>query len=344
VIRNTVGLAQETYLRLKEAFLGTDVVVELFHARFPFGRRKQIEDDVLAKYGKGTDGKPENPLRPKKAILVATQVIEQSLDLDFDVMYSDVAPVDLVLQRAGRLHRHDRGNRGQPCLWLIAPAEKEGAPDFGPSEWVYARFVLLRSLIALRTCSVIALPDDLERLVEQIYGKEPLDTPEHYLTDLAESEQVMREQCGEQFLNATDVSIDGPDEDPLGQQSAELDEEDPAVNVKIQAATRDADPSIQLVLVYQLHGRDFLDPDGQEPFEETRAPDVAKMRRLLDNEVTISHAGCVRWYTQRPVPSGWKKCGLLRRHRIVRLDSDGCSLPASDFNLLFSNDLGVQFT
>jgi len=129
--------------------------VGLFHSRFPFGRRQQIEDAVLAKYGKGADGNPANPLRPRKAVVVATQVIEQSLDLDFDVMISDVAPVDLVLQRAGRLHRHDRGGRPagvrEPRLWLITPGEKDGVPDFGPSEWVYLPYILFKSYLTLRT-------------------------------------------------------------------------------------------------------------------------------------------------------------------------------------------------
>ena len=127
MIRNTVGLAQETYLRLRDALKEDGITVELFHARFPFGRRKEIEDAVLKRFGKdgGASGAATS------GVLVATQVVEQSLDLDFDVMVSDVAPVDLVLQRAGRLHRHARGLRpagvAEPRLWLIEPEVKEGA-------------------------------------------------------------------------------------------------------------------------------------------------------------------------------------------------------------------------
>ena len=102
---------------------------------------------------------------------MATQVIEQSLDLDFDFMFSDVAPVDLVLQRAGRLHRHERGKRGDPKLWLIKPGEKpDGTPDFGKSEYVYARYILLCSLLALRhenaqPRAVIELPSNIDDLI-----------------------------------------------------------------------------------------------------------------------------------------------------------------------------------
>jgi CRISPR-associated endonuclease/helicase Cas3 len=106
VIRNTVGLAQNTYLQLRDALKAHGIDVELFHARFPFGRRREIEDAVLKRFGKNG-----GPAERNQRVLVATQVVEQSLDLDFDVMISDVAPVDLVLQRAGRLHRHTRGQR-----------------------------------------------------------------------------------------------------------------------------------------------------------------------------------------------------------------------------------------
>ncbi|NAV74017.1 hypothetical protein FGF91_24510, partial [Salmonella sp. zj-f60] len=68
---------------------------------YPLEERLERERTVLAKFGKQGQ-------RPQKAVLVATQVVEQSLDLDFDVMFTDLAPVDLVLQRAGRLHRHER--------------------------------------------------------------------------------------------------------------------------------------------------------------------------------------------------------------------------------------------
>ncbi|MDQ3398515.1 MAG: CRISPR-associated helicase Cas3', partial [Deinococcota bacterium] len=97
-IVNTVDRAQKLYQAVK-GLAGT-AEVKLFHARFPVKQRKGIEDWVVDHLGKKTQ-------EPRNIILIATQVAEQSLDIDFDVLVSDLAPVDLLLQRAGRLYRHD---------------------------------------------------------------------------------------------------------------------------------------------------------------------------------------------------------------------------------------------
>ena len=340
VIRNTVGLAQGTYLQLRDALKADDIEVELFHARFPFSRRREIEDSVLKRFGKGG-----GPAERNKRVLVATQVVEQSLDLDFDVMVSDVAPLDLVLQRAGRLHRHARGQRpagvAEPQLWLIEPDKKDGLPDFGPSEWVYARFILLRSHIALKAVPTIRLPDELEHFVEQVYGTRPLMIPGGWQAALDESETKLREKQESQQLDARDVAINDPDQSPLEQQNQQLEEDDPDAAKKIQAQTRDSDPTIQLIVIYHLGNRDYLDPSGLEPFDEADEPDVKCTRRLLDNEVTISHRGCVAFYASRFTPKGWREKGMLRHHRVVQVDGSGDSLP-HEFPLHVDLELGVR--
>ena len=108
-ICNTVRRAQETYLALKPYFHGVadngESELDLLHSQYPFEDRELREQRALARFGK-PDGRGIR--RPLRAVLVATQIIEQSLDLDFDLMVSDMAPADLLLQRAGRLHRHER--------------------------------------------------------------------------------------------------------------------------------------------------------------------------------------------------------------------------------------------
>jgi CRISPR-associated endonuclease/helicase Cas3 len=96
LVVNKVRRAQELY-----GLTAGNVPSTLFHARFPMDERLEIERRVLQQFGPGgscTGGH----------VLVATQVAEQSLDIDMDVLITDIAPVDLVMQRAGRIHRHDR--------------------------------------------------------------------------------------------------------------------------------------------------------------------------------------------------------------------------------------------
>jgi CRISPR-associated endonuclease/helicase Cas3 len=121
VLRNTVDEAIASRDALAAQF--DDVV--LFHARFAMCDRTRIEEDVVARFGKQGKG-------TRNCILVATQVVEQSLDLDFDVMLTDLAPVDLLIQRAGRLWRHRREPRpgaDRPVLHVLAPEPPEDAGE-----------------------------------------------------------------------------------------------------------------------------------------------------------------------------------------------------------------------
>ena len=107
--------------------LGPPIEVHLFHARVLMGVRQRTESDVVARFGPKTDH------RPDRAIVVATQVIEQSLDLDFDLPVTQFAPIDLLLQRIGRLHRHASTQRpesmAEPRVILLTPNTVEGDPD-----------------------------------------------------------------------------------------------------------------------------------------------------------------------------------------------------------------------
>jgi CRISPR-associated endonuclease/helicase Cas3 len=124
-IRNTVAEALEAFAALRAQWDRVD----LFHARFCLQDRLAREQAALARFGK-TSQRADR----QGQILVATQVVEQSLDLDFDVMVTDLCPMDLLIQRAGRLHRHARDNRPPPELWVVADA----ATDDAGADW-YAK-------------------------------------------------------------------------------------------------------------------------------------------------------------------------------------------------------------
>lgn len=184
VICNTVGRAQEMHAFLSEQF-GEEHVI-LTHSRFTATHRAEQEELLVSKLGKKAhyskaDG--ENSSRPHRLIVVGTQVIEQSLDLDFDVMITDFAPVDLVLQRMGRLHRHDSRSTSERTPAYRKPVcyvrgvetfgSHDEAPDFPRgSKAVYEPMILLSSYAQLLPHfdgEPIRIPADISPLVQKTY-------------------------------------------------------------------------------------------------------------------------------------------------------------------------------
>lgn len=167
-IRNTVDDALDAYQELTDRGLAPD----LFHARFALTDRLQTENRVVASFGKGSCA-----AQRAGTVLIATQVVEQSLDLDFDVMITDLAPIDLLIQRAGRLWRHDRPEReGQPELLVVGPEPRLDASAqwfrnaFPRAAYVYrdhARLWLTARV--LEETGVIESPSGLRTLVEAVY-------------------------------------------------------------------------------------------------------------------------------------------------------------------------------
>lgn len=161
IIVNTVKKAQIIGQQLSEKF--GEETVEVMHSSFISNERIKKEERLLNSIGKSAQ-------RPDKKIIVGTQVIEQSLDIDFDVMISDLAPMDLLVQRVGRLHRHKIHNR--PKKHLIPTLYVMGLSDSlefeGGSLAVYGGYLLTRTQFYLP--EVMNMPEDIPNLVQKVYG------------------------------------------------------------------------------------------------------------------------------------------------------------------------------
>jgi len=181
-VRNTVYDALEAYDWVTEQ-LG-ETVVTIFHARFALGDRLTIEKNVLNDFG------PESFSENRRGkVVIATQVVEQSVDLDFDFMVSDLVPIDLIIQRAGRLCRHPRDGRGD----RVEGNDRRGIPEmvvympspegkiktdwysniFPKAEKIYehhGRLWLTAKWLAdnQRFC----VPSDLRVMIEYVYGED----------------------------------------------------------------------------------------------------------------------------------------------------------------------------
>jgi CRISPR-associated endonuclease/helicase Cas3 len=170
VMRNAVDEAIASKAAICELGCATD----LFHARFAHVDRAVIERRVLDRFGKRGTGAGR-----AGQVLVATQVVEQSLDVDFDVIFTDLAPVDLLVQRAGRLWRHARDGRPVPApvMHILSPeptgdvAAEWLAPVLGAGAHVYRNpGVMWRSARVIFGVGRIETPGELRCLIEAVYG------------------------------------------------------------------------------------------------------------------------------------------------------------------------------
>ncbi len=325
VICNTVKRAQAIYALLEDARQegALDIAEEnliLFHARFPFAWRKPIEDKVLAKFGKPDKEKGDRRPKPhEKAIVVATQVIEQSLDLDFDVMMTDLAPIDLMLQRAGRLHRHELRdeNRHHPRQLTIAtPDIANGLPDFGVDEFIYERYLLLQTYRQLHEREELTIPKETAVLIEAVYTDQPQDDNTLWQETLQGAHTDMKDEQRAQIKKAKRPLIIPPNDYRLLTQSVlGLEEDNPAVHETFQAKTRDIAPGVMLVCLFQTENGVALNPQDDAASFDHHAPLTSEMaRNLWKNSITVQNWTLVNHFIlqEKSIPSSWREHAVLR--------------------------------
>jgi CRISPR-associated endonuclease/helicase Cas3 len=358
VVCNTVRRARAVYEALRPYFPAEDAgdgrpELELFHARFRFNERDALEKRALLRFGRpdGTvelaDGRVEPVRRPRRAVLVATQVIEQSLDLDFDLMVTDMAPVDLLLQRSGRAQRHVRDSRPPgltaPTLWICEPTPgADGVPRFdGGTAAVYDAHVLLRSWLALQRKQEIAIPGEVEALIEAVYDEdEPpanasgalrrawMETRAAFDRDTKEAEGLAEHaRIWPSFHEGSDL---------LDARYNERKEDAPEEPDAFQARTRLGESPITFVV---------LRPDEWDEYRELpkgRTPTIEQLRYLLERSV-----GLTDWRVKRrpdtfpPVP-GASRSATLRGMRLARLDEHGIArADGAPYQLRLDEQMGV---
>ncbi len=204
-IANTVATAQVWFNQIKSCMVQEAFPVGLLHSKFPGWRREELEKNWMDKLGK-------NGNRPQGCILVATQVVEQSVDIDADFMVTELAPTDMLLQRMGRLWRHDRirdCKTAEVCIVandLTAADSKESLIErIGKSNArVYAPYILWRSWKVWKERNHIALPRDMRDLLEHTYT-ELEDEPDFIL----ELKQTLKERSKKLEQYAISVSSNG---------------------------------------------------------------------------------------------------------------------------------------
>ncbi len=294
-ITNTVARAQEIYDVLRCAPESAGVDLSLLHARFPLDAREQLEKRITAKYGP-PDGEGNDDSRPLRGIVVGTQVLEQSLDLDFDVMASDLAPIDLLLQRAGRLQRHTRqrpcAHSDGPTLWVNVPLDEAGGADLYTDAVIYDEFLLRQTWHILPEEETLHLPRDYRPYVEAVYGVKESEIDK----TLIDSWNKLRQKQSDAIKEAQQRLIPGvsASEDFYDEMAALTFEENETGAAWIVAQTRLGRESVNLIPLEKLNDTTArLYPEG-DTVALDRAASAMLQRHLLRRHLRVSRPEIVR--------------------------------------------------
>lgn len=263
VLVNTVGQAQEIYKQLRD-FDGT---LLLFHSQFPAEQRDAIEKKCIHLFGKNSSERPE------KAILVATQVVEQSLDVDFDYMVISIAPMDLVIQRMGREFRHNSiarpSNINHPRVTVLIPP----GDDFGIDGYVYPPCILRQTEQLLKRYREIRIPEDVEALVRSCYeASEMQDWLEYIIEDNVKAAQANRYMISSPDKKFSPLHIAADFDDLEGQSY-------------LSAKTRLSDPTIRVAL---------LENDLLSQLKQTCVDDTAHVKSKWLAQAVLGQSVSVR--------------------------------------------------
>ncbi|WNI16533.1 type I-E CRISPR-associated protein Cse1/CasA [Actinacidiphila sp. ITFR-21] len=358
VVRNTVDRVLEAAERLQERFGAANVTVA--HSRFVAADRASKDRELLRLFGPDGD-RPKGP-----HIVVASQVVEQSLDVDFDLLVTDLAPVDLLLQRMGRLHRHPRRRpaalRTARCLVTGADWQQEPPQAAEGSRSVYGgEYLLLRTLAVLQphlNGSALRLPEDISPLVQAVYGQEPVgpaawtDVLDAYgrayralLADKQERAEAFRlgpvRRAGRAVIGWVDAGVGDADDNREG-----------------RAQVRDSQESIEVLVVQRRHDGTLAtlpwldDKRGGLDLPEHTVPPRQAAEAAAASALTLPWHFSRPWVLDRTVEElerfcveAWqvKECHWLAGELVLVLD-EHCRTRLADFDLTYSRSGGLTVT
>nr|WP_274706705.1 CRISPR-associated helicase Cas3' [Streptomonospora nanhaiensis] len=352
VLRNTVVRTQQTYEALRKFFPANELT--LAHARFTAADRAALDERLRTGFGPPvpdavTGEVAENQHRPARHVVVASQVAEQSLDVDFDLVVTDLAPVDLLVQRAGRLHRHRRPRRpaglSSPVLVVTGYTGRSdgGPPSFPTSDGKpYPHHFLLRTLAVLRECDRVHIPDDVPGLIDQVYGGTPLG-PKSWHSSMERAAENLRESLAALRRQASALLLAEPD--PTASDLSELQhsashgvDEESAGN---RLSVRLGEPSAEIILLRKVDETTVctVSAGEQTRIPLDRAPSAKRMKdAVLDQAIRLP----LRMVPIEKLflPAAWKHALWCQRLRVLVLSGRDGSVRESGKSFVYSSEAG----
>lgn len=351
VVCNTVARAQETYLALEQAGFPEDELL-LIHSRFVASHRAELEARLRAMLGPPGGG----TVRPDRLVVVGTQVIEQSLDIDLDLLITDLAPMDLLLQRIGRLHRHDRPARPpklvRPSCWVRGADWNEEPPQpVRGSQAVYGLARLLRCAAVLRRRAALTVPDDVPGLVADAY-REQLEVPTDWLDAYHLAEKQWHEHVDRQREKARTYLLSAPYGDNRtlhGWVATGIP--DDADGVGGQAQVRDAEDTIEAIVVQRCGDHVRALPQvpeiGGTTVPTDAEPPVWLAKKLAACTIRLpamltryGHSGTVIRALEDTWYPGWQRVHWLAGELVLELDEQ-CTAELAGHHLEYDTRLGL---
>lgn len=323
VVVNTVGHAQQLYSGLRDALPRAEV--HLIHSAFTAIDRATKEAEVMAAMIRGSnhDG--------RTTIIVGTQVLEQSLDIDFDVLFSEICPIDLLFQRMGRLHRHDN-LRPESLVSPICHVIDTGEAGFDSgTEAVYGKLQLLNARILLG--DHVDLPSDIPRLVTMAYSSSGVHVPDSILDEYEDARKELNSKMERKERKAKVFQIGSPKmENLIGWLDNQREDPD---GLYAEATVRDTDGSVEVILVRRTVDGQFeipVKPPVPIPVDSALPSDVA--RQLATCRIKVPHrllalygikktTDAVIASNKSEVPIAWYDSGWISGGIIQIMESDG---------------------
>jgi hypothetical protein len=351
IICNTIARAQDKARQIMEAF--TDARVILIHSamiNIDRLREEKIVRDILGPKG-------NRPTGMERIFIVGTQVLEQSLDIDFDLLVSDICPIDLLIQRLGREHRHLRSIRPHKltkarCL-ITGVAIEEGVPifDAGISS-IYGDYHLYNSMkLILDAGKKIRLPEDIPDFVQDAYAAGGVDVPESWREKYESAKESHDERIVKKRERAEIFRIETPTrrDNIIGWFPNNISVDN---DVRAEAAVRDINDTLEVLLVQKhtdgsLHVLPWIDKLGGMEIPQNTVPDelIAKtvaacslrLPMYMSTERTID--GTIADLEKQGVES-WQKSTWLAGALILVLD-ENMSADVNGFHIIYDKFEGL---
>jgi CRISPR-associated endonuclease/helicase Cas3 len=270
VYKNTAKTAIITRKKIKKTLKKNninDIEVYIIRNRFSPQKRQEIENDIDKKFGK-------NGQRPKKAIVISTQILEHSLDLDFDEIFTDLCPIDHLLQRGGRLHRFN----------IIRPLGKE-KPRMNiilvSKNPVYLKYFCIKTELVLKDKNEIIIPTDVSSLINKVYNFSNHDTITNDKNQILELDKLQKKveksekkdsrESTLQIIGKPSSLIDDAKEIILERNLYSINGKDIEKEIELGITqiplTRKKSFSASLIYIFKINGKCYYDNLGKQEID-----------------------------------------------------------------------------